>query len=59
MDALTIAETAEELRCSESLVRKILKTKGLPYLALGKRKLIKRSDLEVWIEAHMEKKELK
>ena len=58
MDALTIKETAKYLRCSESLVRKILKTKGLRYLALGNRKLIQRSDLEAWIEEHMEKKEL-
>lgn len=58
MDALTIEEVAKYLRCSKSMVQKILKTKGLPYLALGNRKLIKRSDLETWIEEHMEKEEL-
>lgn len=58
MDVLTIKETAKELRCSESMVRKLMKIAGLPYVPLGNRKIVRREDLDTWIESRVEKKEL-
>lgn len=50
MDALTIQETAAELRVSPSMVRKLIVTDGLPHVRLGKRVIVRRPDLEAWIE---------
>jgi excisionase family DNA binding protein len=38
MDALTISEAATYLRISQSMIRKLMK-QGLPYLALGRRRI--------------------
>jgi excisionase family DNA binding protein len=56
MDALTPKEVAKELKISESMVYKLLKTAGLPYVALGTRKIIRRPDLEKWIEDQVQVK---
>lgn len=57
-DILKPVEAAEILRISKSEIYRQLQTGGLPYIAIGKRKLIRRADLEAWIEAHVQKKEL-
>jgi len=57
-DILKPVEAAEILRISKSEIYRQLQTGGLPYFSIGKRKLIRRGDLEAWIEAHIEKKEL-
>ena len=53
---LTIAETAAILRCSKAHVSRLIagKVSGvapLPYVPLGRRKLIRRSVLERWMES--------
>ena len=53
MDLLTISETAEALRVSPSMIRKLCK-QDLRFLAVGTRKLILRSDLENWISEHVQ-----
>jgi len=57
-EAMTIAEVSKELRCSESMVRKLMKVAGLPYVPLGNRKIVRRGDLDAWIESRVEAKEL-
>jgi excisionase family DNA binding protein len=49
MTALTIAETAEELRVSPSMVRKLIAVDGLPHVRLGSRVIVPREDLEAWL----------
>ena len=57
-EILKPTEAAEILRISKSEIYRQLQTGGLPYISIGKRKLIRRADLEAWIEAHVQKKEL-
>jgi excisionase family DNA binding protein len=52
-DVLTIAEVAADLRCSKAHVANMIngKVKGaqpLPAIAMGRRKLVRRSTLERW-----------
>jgi excisionase family DNA binding protein len=49
MTALTISETAEELRVSPSMVRKLIAVDGLPHVRLGSRVIVPREDLEAWL----------
>ncbi len=54
---LTVAEVARELRCSKAHVYnaingKIANVSPLPALALGRRRLIRRSTLEEWIRTN-------
>jgi excisionase family DNA binding protein len=51
---LTIAEVAHELRCSKGHVQhlihgKVPHTRPLPSLALGRRRMVRRSSLQEWI----------
>ena len=53
VDILTIEEVAEGLRCSKAHVYNLVagKIKGvppLPVIALGRRRLVRRSSLEEW-----------
>ena len=52
-DILTVAEVASELRCSKAHVYKAIRGKvagvsRLPVISMGRRKLIRRSTLELW-----------
>jgi excisionase family DNA binding protein len=52
-EVLTIAEVAEDLRCSKAHVANMIKgrVKGaqpLPAITMGRRKLVRRSTLERW-----------
>ena len=53
MNALTIAETAEELRVSPSMVRKLIAVDGLPHIRLGSRVIVPREQLERWMAARL------
>jgi excisionase family DNA binding protein len=51
---LTITEVAHELRCSKGHVQhlihgKVPHTRPLPSLALGRRRMVRRSSLQEWI----------
>ena len=50
---LTITETAERLRVSYSMVRKILKTDGLGHVRVGTRVVIPEKLLQAWIDVHL------
>jgi excisionase family DNA binding protein len=50
---LTIGETADQLRVSPSMIRKLIKEGGLPHLAIGTRRLVRAADLEEWIVEHV------
>jgi excisionase family DNA binding protein len=51
VDLLTIPEVAKELRISRSLAYQLLLTEGLPFVGIGRRKFVRRPDLEVWLES--------
>jgi hypothetical protein len=53
-EVLTIADAAKELRCSKAHLAKVLNGQvpgvpDLPHLRLGRRKLIRRSMLYLWM----------
>ena len=50
MGALTVREVAAELRISPSMVRKLIAVDGLPHIRLGSRIIVRRADLDSWIE---------
>jgi hypothetical protein len=52
-EILTIAEVADDLRCSKAHVSNAIRGKirglaPLPAIAMGRRKLVRRSSLECW-----------
>ena len=54
---LTISEVARELRCSKGHVQHLIHgqvphTRPLPSLALGRRRMVRRSSLREWIRAN-------
>ena len=56
-DILTVAEVASELRCSKALVYKAIRGKvagvsRLPAISMGRRKLVRRSTLDLWKKAN-------
>jgi len=51
-------EAAAILRISKSEVYRLLATGGLPHVAIGKRKIIRREDLDAWLESKIQTKEL-
>lgn len=57
-DILKPVEVAEILRISKSEIYRQLQTGGLPHIAIGKKKFIRRADLEAWIESKIQIKEL-
>ncbi|MDC7124295.1 MAG: helix-turn-helix domain-containing protein [Spirochaetales bacterium] len=52
MEVLTIKEVKEKLKCSDWLVRDMVRTQGLPSIRIGKRVLIDKDDLENWLTEH-------
>ncbi len=63
MDALTIKEVAAEPKCGYTTVIRLMDTAGLPFIRLGlgtrSRRIVRRKDLDEWIESRVEKKELR
>jgi len=59
MEALTLKEVAQELKVSYSMVKRLVLTEGLPYIPLGTRKIVRREDLEEWIQSRVMSKVLK
>ena len=54
MDALTVAEVADELRCSPTHVRRLIAAHGLPHARIGLRRIIVlRADLEAWLKSRV------
>ena len=52
-DILTAKEVAEELRCSKAQIYKLMNGEVkdrtvLPHIALGRKKVVRRSSLEAW-----------
>lgn len=56
MQALTVPEVAKELGVSKALAYRLLHTDGLPYVRLSARRvLVRRCDLEAWVESRVVK----
>lgn len=51
IETLTIADAAQELKVSESMIRKMIKTQGLPHIKFGNRVIIERADLRLWVDS--------
>jgi len=55
-DMLTVRETAAYLRLSQAQVYVLIKRKQIPHIRLGqKRVVIRRIELEKWLEANSQK----
>ena len=54
VSALTVREVAAELRISPSMVRKLIAVDGLPCIRLGSRIIVRRQDLDSWIESRVQ-----
>lgn len=60
MDAMTLREVAEQLRVSYSQAKRLVLRYGLPCVMVGKRKkVVRRRDLEAWVEAGGARQEAK
>lgn len=56
MEALTLREVADELRVSYTQAKRLVLVHGLPYLRVGERRIIvRRADLEAWVEGRVTK----
>ena len=51
-DLLTVDETIRALRLGRTRVNEILRSGDLVSYKLGRRRLIRREDIEVWLERH-------
>ena len=56
-DILTTAEVAHELRCSKAHIHNLINGKvygavPLPTITLGRRRLVRRSSLDAWLQAN-------
>lgn len=49
-DIITVKETADYLRISQTYVRDLIRIKRLPHFRLGRRILVDKADLETWLE---------
>lgn len=49
-DVLDVKEAAKYLHCSESTVRKLMRTKQIPSFRVANRIYFKKSLLDLWIE---------
>jgi excisionase family DNA binding protein len=62
MEALTVKEVAAELRCSYTMALKLMDCEGLPYIRLGSgqrcRRIVRREDLQAWVEKNRMVKKL-
>lgn len=54
MELLTLHEATETLRLGESMIYKIIGKGDLPVVRIGRRVLVRRQDLEAFIEARLE-----
>ena len=52
-NVLTIKEVAEKLRISESTVRNMVRVDQMPHVRIGKRIIIDREQLELWLRSRM------
>ena len=49
-DVFDVKETAEYLHCSESTIRKLMRTKQIPSFRVGYRVYFKKELLDLWVE---------
>jgi len=62
MESLTVKEVAAELKIGYTTVLRLMDTAGLPFIRLGlgkrNRRIVRRQDLDAWLESRLEVKEL-
>ncbi len=49
-DTFNIKELAEYLKCSESLIRKYVRNKSIPYFRVGNRLFFRKETIDLWIQ---------
>ena len=49
MEVFTVAELATHLKCSESLIRKLVTNKKIPFFNVGSRILFKKETIDNWV----------
>ena len=52
-DLLTVDETIRVLRLGRTRVNEMLRSGEIPSLKLGRRRLVRRKDLEAWLDGHV------
>ena len=50
----TLPEVAERLRCSPNYIYTLHNREGLPFVRMGKRTVVRASDLAVWLAEHVD-----
>ena len=53
-ELMTVDETIRVLRLGRTRVNEILRSGDLPSYKLGRRRLVRRQDIEEWIERHID-----
>ncbi len=51
-ELLTVDETIRTLRLGRTRVNEVLRSGDLPSYKLGRRRLVRRQDIEEWLERH-------
>ena len=51
-ELLTVDETADALRLGRTRTNELLWSKTLPSVKIGRRRLVRRADLDAFVEAH-------
>ena len=52
-ELLTVDETIRVLRLGRTRVNEMLRSGEIPSLKLGRRRLVRRKDLEAWLDDHV------
>ena len=53
-ELMTVDETIRVLRLGRTRVNEILRSGDLPSYKLGRRRLVRRHDIEEWLERHLD-----
>lgn len=49
-DTFNVKEISEYLKCSESLIRKYVRNKSIPYFRVGNRLYFRKESVDLWIQ---------
>lgn len=54
-NTMNVTEIADYIGCSTSMVRKLIRTKEIPFYKLGTKIVFKKSIIDLWISNKLEK----
>lgn len=49
-ETFNIKEASQFLKCSESMIRKMVKNKSIPFFRVGNRLFFRKESIELWIK---------